>query len=45
MEEEKTKHNFADGYQKLRDDAKTSELCLDDGVNHRVLTVTFLHTL
>jgi hypothetical protein len=29
----KTEHNFADGYQKLRDDAKVSELCSDDGVN------------
>jgi hypothetical protein len=26
-------HNSADGYQKLRDNAKTSELCSDDGVN------------
>jgi hypothetical protein len=40
-EEKKTEHNFADGYQKLRDDTKASELRLDDGV----LAVTFLHTL
>jgi hypothetical protein len=33
MEEKKIDHNFANGYQKLRDNAKASEHCSDNGVN------------
>jgi hypothetical protein len=29
----KMEHNFADGYQKLRDNAKASKLCSDNEVN------------